>query len=267
MATVLYWFSGTGNSLYAARTIAADLDDCELIPIAGLSDRERVSSEHEAVGLVFPMYYEGLPNLVRAFAGKLETNSDQYLFAMVTFGGGPSWVAGELKQILSDRLDAVFMVPMPGNYLPLYSIASEKKVNKLLKAAEGTLKTITEQVRGRRKLPGSDSFTGKLLYWLLHRKWSEKAPGKGARFTVTSACVSCGLCASVCPVGNVVMVDGSPNRRQRCEECLACVHWCPERAILISKKTADQKRYHHPGVTSSDISVQNRGRESKKEKS
>lgn len=257
MATVLYWFSGTGNSFYAARTIAAGLEDCELVPIAELSDKELVSPEHEAVGLVFPMYYEGLPNLVSTFAAKLETNFDQYLFAVVTFGGGPSWVAGALKQILQDRLDAVFMVPMPGNYLPLYNVASDKKIKQLLSAAEYTLKKITDQVRDRRRSPGSDSFPGKLLHRLLYRKWSEKAPGKDVRFTVTSACVSCGLCASVCPVGNIIMADGIPHWQHRCEQCLACVHWCPERAILISKKTAGQRRYHHPGVTSADISVQN----------
>lgn len=257
MTTVLYWFSGTGNSLYAARKLAAELNDCELVPMASLSDREKVSPEHEVVGLVFPMYYEGLPNLVRSFVDKLKTNSDQYVFAVATFGGGPSWVAGELKQILQDQLDAVFMVPMPGNYLPLYDIPSEKKVNKLLSAAEVTLNDIIDQVRDRRKSPGSDSFPGKLLYWLLHNKWSRKAPGKDARFSVTSDCISCGLCASVCPVCNVMMEDGSPRWQHRCEECLACVHWCPERAILISRKTSGQRRYHHPDITSADISSQN----------
>ncbi|MCD4775696.1 MAG: EFR1 family ferrodoxin [Candidatus Aegiribacteria sp.] len=267
MATVLYWFSGTGNSLYAARKVAAGLDDCELLPMAELSERERVSPDHEIVGLVFPMYFEGLPNLVRSFADKLEINSDQYVFAVATFGGGPSWVAGELKQILKHQLDAVFMVPMPGNYLPLYDIASGKKVKKLLSAAESTLKKITEEIRDRNRSSGSDSLPGKLLYRLFHKKWSRTAPGKDAKFMVTSDCISCGLCASVCPVGNVMIVDGSPQWRHRCEECLACVHWCPERAILISRKTAGQKRYHHPEITSGDICVQNLNRKIKKNNS
>ena len=36
MKTIIYYFTGTGNSLAAAKKIAAALKDCELVPIASL---------------------------------------------------------------------------------------------------------------------------------------------------------------------------------------------------------------------------------------
>ena len=38
MKTVIYYFTGTGNSLAAARKIAGALGETELVPIASLAD-------------------------------------------------------------------------------------------------------------------------------------------------------------------------------------------------------------------------------------
>jgi flavodoxin len=38
MKTIIYYFSGTGNSLAAARKISAILGECELVPIASLQE-------------------------------------------------------------------------------------------------------------------------------------------------------------------------------------------------------------------------------------
>jgi len=36
MKTIIYYFTGTGNSLAVAKKIAAVLGDCDLVPIASL---------------------------------------------------------------------------------------------------------------------------------------------------------------------------------------------------------------------------------------
>ncbi len=41
MKTIIYYFTGTGNSLAAAKKIAAVLGDCTLVPIASLQDHSR----------------------------------------------------------------------------------------------------------------------------------------------------------------------------------------------------------------------------------
>jgi flavodoxin len=36
MKTIIYYFTGTGNSLAAAREIAAVLEDCDIVPATSL---------------------------------------------------------------------------------------------------------------------------------------------------------------------------------------------------------------------------------------
>ena len=63
------------------------------------------------------------------------------------------------------------------------------------------------------------------------------------------ACVSCGQCAKICPVGNIKMVNGRPAFGDNCTTCLACVHWCPKHAIQMgSVNKMGTKRYVNPNI-------------------
>jgi Fe-S-cluster-containing hydrogenase component 2 len=57
----------------------------------------------------------------------------------------------------------------------------------------------------------------------------------------------------VCPVGNIRLVDGRPKWQHRCEQCLACLQWCPEQALQFGKHTARRERYHHPQISVKDL--------------
>ncbi len=73
-------------------------------------------------------------------------------------------------------------------------------------------------------------------------------------FTVNALCTGCGICAKVCPAGNIQMEKGRPLYHHDCETCLACYQWCPVNAIggpLVEYNP----RYHHPEVTVSELFV------------
>jgi len=69
MKNVIYYFTGTGNSLAVAKKIAAALGECELVPIASLRDTPAIAPDAERVGIVCPVYFLGLPLMVAEFAG------------------------------------------------------------------------------------------------------------------------------------------------------------------------------------------------------
>lgn len=69
MKTEIYYFSGTGNSLAAARAIAAKTG-AVLISIPSVMDRESIMTAAGQIGLVFPSYLAqcfGVPLIVERF--------------------------------------------------------------------------------------------------------------------------------------------------------------------------------------------------------
>ena len=55
-------------------------------------------------------------------------------------------------------------------------------------------------------------------------------------FTVTGACISCGICTYVCPNGNYVLDSGTAEMSGDCEFCFACIQNCPQRAIRFRRQ-------------------------------
>ena len=49
------------------------------------------------------------------------------------------------------------------------------------------------------------------------------------------------------------MIDDKPTWNHHCEQCLACIQWCPEEAIQYGKKTPQYERYHHPEIQLKDM--------------
>jgi len=74
MRIVIYYFTGTGNSLAAAKKIAAVLGGCEIVPIASLANTPgAIAPEAGRIGIVCPVYFSGLPAMVTAFAKRFDT--------------------------------------------------------------------------------------------------------------------------------------------------------------------------------------------------
>ena len=59
----------------------------------------------------------------------------------------------------------------------------------------------------------------------------------------------------VCPVNNITIIDSKPVWNHNCEQCMACLQWCPEEAVQFGKNTVGRKRYRHPEVSLKDIMV------------
>ncbi|MDR2131980.1 MAG: flavodoxin, partial [Clostridiales Family XIII bacterium] len=89
MKNIVFCFSGTGNSLKAAKSITRELGGGSPISMAR-TDAYVLTDRHDAIGFVFPLYFAGLPGIVRKFVVHLnvENNKNAYYYAIVTYGGG-----------------------------------------------------------------------------------------------------------------------------------------------------------------------------------
>ena len=101
---MIFYFSATGNSKYAAGRIASSTED-RLISlkdaVRGRSYRYDVSRE-ERIGFVFPVYFWGLPSILRFFVKKLELTGyrNQYVYAVLTCGSSTGSAGDQLAELL-----------------------------------------------------------------------------------------------------------------------------------------------------------------------
>jgi len=255
MGFTIYYFSATGNSLEIARKIAKELGDCIINSMAAQMPSEPVGGPGEAVGFIFPVFYNGLPRLVKGFVEKLSIYPETYCFAIANSGGTRANPLGMLEDILSEkgiRLSYADEIRMPGNYIVGHEAPSPEKALKILDSAAGKVDKAARAIAGGERKP----VIRKAELWskIINRSYLYKNINEwDAEFLSTGKCIGCGLCAGVCPVCNIKMEDWRPVWQHNCERCLACIHWCPCEAIEYGKKTVGRRRYHNPNIKIEDI--------------
>ena len=75
-------------------------------------------------------------------------------------------------------------------------------------------------------------------------------------YRVGDACMGCGTCSRVCPMGCIRIEDGRPvYDYDRCANCYACIHACPTKAIRYVRyeEPNPNARYRNPHVTLADL--------------
>ncbi len=262
MKTIIYYFTGTGNSLAAAKKIAAATGDCELVPIASLAKTSGdIVPRAERIGIVCPVYFTGLPLMVAAWAGRLDPATVNYLFAVVTHGGGGDSAAlrqldGIIRKRRGTGLDAGFGVMMPGNYILMYESPKGEKQEEILAKADEAIAGITGPVTRCEKRILPASLISRVLYTVAYPWFRSHAHTDDKKFTVTDQCTSCGTCVAVCPADNIDLVQGKPVWKHHCELCCGCIHTCPVQAIQAGARTEKWQRYRNPGITVADLKNQ-----------
>lgn len=257
MKTTIFYFSATGNSLKVARDIAQKVGNAELVPISR-AIKKPITLSSDAIGLVFPVYAWGLPLIVADFITKLPAKNRSYFFAVATCGGSVARTLTQTEKMLNARgikLSAGFKLPMPGNYTPLYGAISEDKQKQMFQKEKQSVKNIVDIVKQQKQAPINRGhfLTNWLLSGIIYKQFMSHVKRSDTSFWVTDKCNGCGVCQKICPVENIRLIDKKPAWLHKCEQCLACLHWCPEQAIQFGKKTLPRKRYHHPDIKPSDL--------------
>ena len=248
MAVTIYWFSGTGNSLYAAKHLASELGETLLFPMTAGVPPEAVGGSGEKLGFVFPSYYCDLPRIVRSFVEKIKIRDGTYLFTIVTMGGLGQGSVAALDSALKHknlRLDYGRGILMPANYVVNYNPADKTKIEKKLDKTNSKIKRISLQVKAGVRSVKKINFSSDKLY--------KNIEALDSQYYAEDSCTACGQCAKICPVGNIKIENNKPCWLHHCEHCVTCISWCPAKAIQYGEKTKTRRRYQNPKITVNEI--------------
>lgn len=242
MKKIIYYFTGTGNSMRAAKVIAARLGDTDIISMR--CDPNEVSAiDADIVGFVFPVYHWTMPAPAVSFVRNLAINPKAYVFVIAM----PSFICGiaceKAAALLAKKGISISygnMVKSVANYVIVYPPFPSPKFR--VPRTEKKLKRIAEDIKNKktRPYPLASRFIKQrrkrfMTPYLDLQKYADMP------FTISEACISCGLCTKVCPCANIELKDGKPVFLHHCAQCMACVTSCPHRAIGYDITAYDQK--------------------------
>lgn len=257
MKKSIYWFSATGNTLSLARGLAGALGGADLIAVRDLRDKSLVENTADIVVLCFPIYSFGAPRIIEEFVPKLKVKESARVYLFASYGGMLCDSLRAFAKLAAKeglKIAGGYAVRMPGNYQIMYNVYSEEKQRTFFDAQAKKTPLVAEaMLRGdsgtfEKNLGGF----GRLLSRFVHPAFAGHVGDADRKFTVDPSCDGCGICAKVCPVNNIDVSGGKPEWKHSCEQCLACFHWCPKKAIQQGS-SAKFGRYHNPGVSLKDI--------------
>ena len=254
--TTIFYYTGTGNSLWSARYIAQKLGNTQVVPMTTNNISGYLASSSR-IGLVFPVHIWGVPTRVLKFLDQLKPADDAYLFAAATNGGQVSNTLIQLAKELENRdlsLSAGWSVHLPSNYIPWGGPGPEEKQQKLFQQAQAKLDQVWPLISSKQKqAPEKGPLWQRLLLSFINKKATPSIPKSDVKFYADHKCNLCQVCINVCPANNIELQDQALVWKQQCEQCLACIQWCPQEALQYGKRTPKFSRYQHPDITLQDM--------------
>lgn len=247
-----FYFTGTGNSLYAARQL--DTENRSIPRV--MRGNEHVFSAGQ-IGVVCPVYGHEMPKMVKEFLRRSTFDTD-YLYLVLTYGklhGGAAELAQSWLESVGKRADYITTVMMVDNFLPAFDMeqetAQDKHVEQQLEAVRAAL---ARRERGVQKATLADRLTHSGYLSMV-----KNAPETlWANFTVSEECIGCGICTQVCPAGCIHLErQRAVHTGENCQACYACIHACPKTAIhfgrLPMKEPNPQARYRNPHISLTEL--------------
>ena len=240
---MIFYFSATGNSKYAAEKLAIRTDDCAVSIPDAIKNGIPENGKKDVTGFVFPVYFWGLPEIIKRFSKMPEIRNalGNYVYCVITCGANTGTADKMLAKRLGRNIDYSYSLRMPDNYVMLYDPCTAEKAKKFLRHSDKELDSVCDdvakQIKGRKgNVQGAaKSLVVPYLYDFFRTT---------KKFFADEKCTSCGLCESICPDNAIIIKDGKPEWvKNKCQHCTACINRCPAKAIQFGSKTADRNRY------------------------
>lgn len=242
------YFSGTGNSKYAAERFCSEYDkEAKAFSIEDENVIRAVKGE-ELLVFAYPVQYSTVPKILRDFIidnKELWANKKVFVIAtMGLFSGDGAGVLGRLLHKYGAEILGGLHLKMPD------SIGDEKILKRPLELNRRLVKEAEQKIRKAAELLKSGKptregigilwrmagFFGQRLYFgHKTKKYSDKLR------IDEDKCIGCGKCEKLCPMNNIEVVGKKVVQKNRCTMCYRCINHCPRQAMtLLGKAVVEQ---------------------------
>ena len=257
----IFAFTSTGNSLYLARILAKGLGQTEVVSIPFLMKQKKWSIEGEKIGFVIPCNYGTIPQLVKRFISEAEKIKAEYIFGVVSSGGGTGITLKSLSRELkkqSRQLHYGRSLVICSNYMTgwYYSriYPRQKQLSERMTKANQRCAEMIDDIKASRIKTDKINYRTYLLPVLVSPKRYRKNPSTwDSEYYVGENCNGCGICVKACPAGNIQMSNGKPEFLHNCLRCMGCIQLCPRQAFFIQGKPMNKKPYLHPEISKKEL--------------
>lgn len=236
---MIFYFSGTGNSAWAARQLAKLTGDeaCDITVLNELPDL----ADARQIGFVFPVYAWGVPEIMANFAKKLP-KAQVFTFGVCTCGGDVGHTMKRFSKLYP--LSSSYSLVMPNNYIIGSDTDEEGEIHQKITTAQAELERISGEIQQQEKVyrvheGGLAGLKSGLVNFGFNRFARSAKP-----FFAEDNCNGCGLCTANCPAHAITLKDGKPTWAAQCYQCMRCINQCPQQAIQYGKSTAGRRRYN-----------------------
>lgn len=252
MSVKIFYFSGTGNSFYVAKMLANHFLQNTVESIAEYRNEPELVVNDEEIVIISPIYFYGIPHIVKDFLEHLKLTNVKYLSFIFT-AEFPNGIAVKTLEEICKRkklaINSSFYLKMPTNYVINSKMLESDAIEAVLNKANKKLNRIINMIETKKNYIEKDS----KIYSILvnaekaYSEWETAFPEFDSRFIASGNCNRCKLCEKHCPVGNIV-VQEKPIWNGGCEACLKCINICPRQAIQFDNRTEGRNRYFNPKI-------------------
>ena len=239
-----------------------------------------ILKENERLGFVFPVHGWRVPKLVREFISKMKIQREPsdasaenkakaddslknrpFTYCVCTAGDSIGLTIENLNEVISQNpslqalgiteVSSSYSLIMPESYigLPFMDVdPKEREIRKKENAAQ-ELAVVCEEIFDRKE--GISRLVKGPIPWFFTKVvggFFENVLITDKRFHVEKdRCVKCGICANICPVGDIKGGHGEYPvwlHHKDCLTCFTCYHHCPHHAIEFGNQTQKKGQYY-----------------------
>lgn len=253
METKIYFFSGTGNSRYIAYKLSKLLGNTHITDISK-ETKDMILPNTKRIGFVFPVYASGVPRIVADFIKKMKFDGSEEIFVISNYAGEEGVSIQEIQSRIQKRNGFVkygYSIKQPSNYIIRDGAQSSEIQKKILEEADEKITEIAYKIVNQQFEPVKKSLNIQktLVHFMAMKvftKWDKN-------FWVDDNCNNCGVCQKICSRGNISITGNQIKWNGNCEVCLACLNWCPQKAIQFKEQTVNKERYTNPNIKMADL--------------